>query len=341
MILKHFFRFCCLILPISFGCDHDDDSKSPQNGYYVFGRLNLAAVYWKDGRPIDVDGFTAYFPDVAVSGSDVYAIGYVDDVTKYRGAAYWKNGKMFRLSNGNPNQVPIAIAFAGPDVYIAGFEDAADKSFAIYWKNGEVHVLSDKEGFARPTAIAVSGSDVHIIGWGLNKIYDNDSTLAMYWKNGERIRLKATASYEMIESINVSGNDVYFAGHAFNRDDENRIISAKLWKNGVATALTRGGVDSFASKVEVDGNDVYVAGKNGTQAVYWKNGIMKTLETGAISSSEVNGLAVVHGELVISGRNYDDRLNYQGSFVWKNGQLQAPFMGNNFLVSIDGIAPAK
>lgn len=338
---RRLIRFCCFLLLISFGCNHDDDNGPTPDGYYVFGSINFSAVYWKDGRPIDVDGSTNYFPDIAVSGSDVYAIGYVVDETKYRGAVYWKNGKMFRLSEGNPSLYPTAIAVVGSDIYIAGFEDFGLESVALYWKNGEVHVLSEKDGFARPTAIAISGSDVHIVGWGVDKIYNNDSTLVMYWKNGERIRVKATASYEMIEDIAVSGNDVYFAGHAFDRDEENRIISAKLWKNGAATALTRGGVDSFASEVAVDGSDVYVAGQNGKQAVYWKNGIMKTLETGAISRSEVNGLLFVHDELVISGINRDDRSNYRGSFIWKNGSLQKPFTGTSANFVVDGIAPMQ
>ena len=132
MIFKHHIRFCVSILVISISCDNDgDEGGIPQRGFYAFGTQNASAVYWKNGKPIDVDGNTTYFTGAAVSGSDVYAIGYVNDGKTYHGAAYWKNGKMFKLSKISMNHVPTAIAFDGSDMYIAGYEDMADKSFAI------------------------------------------------------------------------------------------------------------------------------------------------------------------------------------------------------------------
>jgi len=336
---KHLIRLCFILLIISIGCDDQGEQNTlPQDGYYAFGRHSGSAVYWKDGKGIDVDGYTLNFGGAAVSGRDVYAIGYVNDHETYRGAAYWKNGKMFKLSNGTQIQVPTAIAFAGSDMYIAGYEEVGDKSIPIYWKNGERHLLPGKEVFLRPTAIAVSGADVHIVGMAINKIQNADSILIAYWKNNERIKVTPTASREMIDDIAVSGDDVYFAGHTFETEYRPR---AKVWKNSVATVLTDGSNLSYATEVEVNGNDVYLAGKVGIRAVYWKNAVMAPLETGAEEGSDVTGLAVVRDQLIISGKNYDAGYAYSGSFVWRDGQLLEPFTGNGVDSIIDCIAPVQ
>ncbi|MEJ1238017.1 hypothetical protein WBG78_07810 [Chryseolinea sp. T2] len=334
--LKHLSRTCLFILVISAGCNDRDEDFLRQDGFFVFGSHDLSSVYWKDGKMHDVEGYLMYFTDGAASGGDAYTVGYFNDDKTYRGPVYWKNGRMFKLSNISANQTPTAIAFAGNDMYIAGFEDVGEKSFPIYWKNGELHSLPGKEPYSRPTAIAVSGSDVHIVGRALNKIFDNDTILITHWKNGERIKHIPEDANEMAEDIAVSGNDVYFAGYKFDSD---RRAHAKVWKNGVGTVLTRGSVASVATEVEVVGSDIYLAGQNGTQAVYWKNGDITPLETGAVSRSDVSGMVIINSEVIISGRNYSD--HYDGSFLWKEGRLQEPFKGIGNGFHIDCIAPAQ
>ena len=339
MTSKDLIRFCFFALLTSIACDHDDENAFPQEGFCVFGSYNYSSVYWKDGKMTDVDWNAMYFPGAAVSGSDVYAIGNVNDEKTYRGPVYWKNGKMFKLSNISANLTPTAIAFAGSDMYITGFEEVGEKSFPVYWKNGELQRLPGKEPYSRPTGIAVSGTDVHIVGQALNKIFDNDTILITYWKNGERMKLKPTVAHEMVEDIAVSGNDVYFAGYTYDGD---RYPHAKVWKNGEVTALralTSGSVPSQATEVEVNGSDVYLAGYSDLKAVYWKNNVITPLETGAAYRADVSGLVIVNDQPIISGRNYGDYNT--GSFLWKDGHLQAPFTGTGGIFNIDCLAPSQ
>ncbi|MEO7692685.1 MAG: hypothetical protein ABIS36_01915 [Chryseolinea sp.] len=323
MVIRNTHSFILLFIVLCVGCDNDEPEMHRE--FVAFGNINFTPFYWHNGRANRLEGYTVYITDGAVLGDDIYALGYVNDGETYAGAVYWKNGKMFKLSTEGRNDVPTAIAISGDDIYIAGFEDKGLESIALYWKNGERIVVSGEDGFARPTDIAVSGSDVHLVGWAQNRVDYPDSTLAAYWKNGVRIKLNAESRTEQINSIVISGSDVYFTGETYNRPDF--YPTARIWKNGEPTDFIGRGDRSYGKRIVTIGADVYVAGEDGTNAVYWKNGMVTPLETGAISDSDVNGMVTVDGHLIISGTNYQDGHTYQGSFVWIDGETVFPFSG--------------
>jgi hypothetical protein len=106
---------------------------------YVSGTLSGSqALYWKNGSPTFLTptgiGSGAAAQAVVVSGSDVYAAGYVDSAgSSY--AVIWKNGASTTLS-ANPSTAN-GITVSGDSVYVAGSENVNGKSYATVWANGQ------------------------------------------------------------------------------------------------------------------------------------------------------------------------------------------------------------
>lgn len=117
---------------------------------YVSGTTSAGAVYWKDGVqqilyvPEDTITTRTSTSGIAVSGSDVYVIGYINGIQ----AALWKNGAMSLLNNpsvamnlsGNKNRIIIQDT----SVYISF-------NTAEYWKNGRV--IHAGNGYASSIAL--------------------------------------------------------------------------------------------------------------------------------------------------------------------------------------------
>lgn len=329
-LLICFYITCTLCI----SCDDDEKKTEPiQKDFYAFGKLRDTGVYWENSEAKIMDGAGDIY-DGLVSGSDVYAVG----TANYGIAAYWKNGKIFKLSDGSNHEQATAIVISGSDIYIAGYGWSGDRTIAKYWKNGIAVELPGPDGFAMAVGIAVSGSDVHIIGWADRRFAGYDSTLAMYWKNDSWIKIKATATHDILGDIELSGNDVYIAGTTRNETYTSR---AQLWKNGEPTPMTDGSVETFATQLEIIGDDIYVAGRNDKNAAYWKNGVVTPLETDASFASDVTGMITIGDRVVISGINYYPAFAYQGSFVWRDGKMEPPFTGNDGAFYVTSIAPKK
>lgn len=96
------------------------------------------AILWKNGvrTILDTNDEDSEPTAIAVSGSDVYVSGEIND----RSAGYWKNGNLKILATGTGILpcVGNAIAISGNDVYVAGRSGAA----VGYWKNDSFTTLA-------------------------------------------------------------------------------------------------------------------------------------------------------------------------------------------------------
>jgi hypothetical protein len=241
---------------------------------YIAGSPDGNSAYWKNGKLNALpDG--KYATAIAVDGNDVYVAGGYYEGTSPHGVlypVYWKNGTRFVLptvyaGNERPESGvkeggnAEAIAIAGKDVYIAGW----DGHRAVYWKNGERFELpAGADGNASALGIAIVGDDVYIAGWDSPA---GSNAHAVYWKNGERT-VVATAREAAADAIAVVGSDVYVAG-----TDGQRPTPA-YWKNGKRFALPITGDRGKVNGIAVDGEDVYVVGclGYGDVPIVWKNG---------------------------------------------------------------------
>lgn len=244
---------------------------------------SYVAGYWKNGKIVDLEtkGFhndRTIANSIFVSGNNVYAAGSIDNVPdrskaelKTYFAVYWKNGKIFYLTDYMPEAQATSIFVSKKDVFIAGYiqEKKTDNKIAVYWKNNKLIKLTDGKSNAYTTSICVSGEDVYIAGAVTDPKTAN--AIAVYWKNGKMISLTDGKYFAYATSLVVSGNDVYVAALAFY-DETQDIKATAYWKNDKKIILTGKTGTCIANSIFVNGKDVYVLGADGRNLVYWKNG---------------------------------------------------------------------
>jgi len=118
---------------------------------YVAGKIitgstsNSIPAYWKNDtlKLLNLGpGEQGVAVSVAVSGSDVFAAGYVNR-SGISVATYWKNGVPIYLTDGTQNGSASDIFILGSDVYISGreFNSTYNVSLAKYWLNGNSVVV--------------------------------------------------------------------------------------------------------------------------------------------------------------------------------------------------------
>jgi len=272
------------------------------------------AVYWKDGQqftlPIklnttdyrlagDVWAMTAI-------GKDIYIGG-----TNYDHAGYWKNGIFNSLNVGNGLTVRDMVN-DGTNVYTTmntGNGYLCYKNTQLLGKGGpsiavdggNVYVLAlvnmmpflqvnnvittaVSSELAIAETIAVSNGDVYIAGEGYN---GTGARLVVKLLKNNKLIYSATDNSGVF-SMAISGKDIYMVGSVTQG-----YPSVALWKNGVQTIIEP---NANARAITIDGNDVYLAGaKNATdgtyQACYWKNGVIKILNT---HNSVAKGVVIIN-----------------------------------------------
>ena len=255
----------------------------------------------------------------------IYLAGYHD-----ASASYWKNGKLFPLTNGT---FAHSIYVVGNDVYVAGEENSVVGLRAVYWKNGTPVYLTDGHSTALANSIFVIGRDVYVGGY---EIPDNNSVwpVAKYWKNGVGVSLTKGTSDDngIVYSMYIVGKDVYAAG--FRGNGHTQI--ATYWKNGIAVYLSDSNNVADAQSILVLGNDIYVAGKEEreltggrTVAKYWKNGEGFALTDGK-QYSGANSIYVTNNSVYVCGYEYSGLTDYSIAKYWKNGIGVALTDGNQF-----------
>ncbi len=274
------------------------------------------ALYWKDGKAVYLEsaaGVNAIVTALAVSGTDVYAVG---GHSSHPGAGVlWTNGVLSEVplpsslpAPTNPYSVSLTgLAVAGADVHISGtvFANSPD-SVAVRWKNGSGSVLGGGSVISTASGICVKGSNVFVAGWEGG---------ARYWKNGAAFGLGSDTGAAGVEAVAVTDTgDVLAAGYTVNAGGAQ---VATLWRNGEPVALTDGVHPGSALALAVAGTDVYAAGYvqvGWTRVpVYWKNGTQTTLPVAQGRSAEACGIAPYGSDLYVVGNAGSNAV------LWKNG----------------------
>jgi hypothetical protein len=280
--------------------------------------LSVATV-WKNGavfQSLTKKTDDASVSSLAVSGSDVYAGGFVHSENGV--ATVWKNGAVFRrLPKEAKNAYVTSLAVSGSDVYAGGYESNERVEAATVWKNDKV--LWRLKGEALVGSLAVSGEDIY--AGGHIRGDRNGTSFAMVWKNGKELwRLTDGKRLASVVSLAVSGADVYAGVNEQNRsdgmDDPTRI--AAVWKNGkVLWKLTDGARPASVRALAVSGSDVYAGGD---AARVWKNGALLWKLPLTDGNGIVTSLAVSGSDVYAGGYQYpfDDAPT---ATVWKNGNL--------------------
>ena len=143
-------------------------------------------VIWKNGTVLytlvndEDERNRTYVSSIYVSGSDVYAAGYVlgrnTNSNLIGKARLWKNGNVQTLDVGDQDSSANSVAVSGNDVYVAGMGGAGMQS-AMLWKNGVAQRLG---GNGEAKSVFVFGGDVYVCG----EDFDGEMSRATVWKNG-------------------------------------------------------------------------------------------------------------------------------------------------------------
>jgi len=210
----------------------------------------------------------------------------------------------------------ISVFVQNGDVYIAGNQffgydfQRPPSPKATLWKNGAIQFQSETTP-SNADSVVVSDADVCVAG---SQSIDRHYKAAL-WLNGHVLYSEEMNSYDNISyreySLFLYGGDKYVAGGIY--DGSQRGI-AVIWKNGIAHHLTDGTSDAWVRSVFVSGEDVYCVGYEGSQGVFWKNGLKQKLDPNCLPTSvyvfdEIVYLAgITEGNLVALWKNNDKQV---------------------------------
>jgi len=263
-----------------------------------FTETNSHSGYWLNGVWNNLDTSTASGrkspQGIAVVNSNVYVSGtrYAEPdpnlpfmFTK-RYAGYWLNGVWHDLSvPAGANSEVVGICIENTNVYIGGYYfDSNDNMRPCYWKNGERHDFPDSVGRVI-VDITVSGGKVYAA-----ELHDGFWIDDNWYFRGDyngNPRVSKTC-------IEVIGNNVYLAGTAWSGSNAGYFLN----ENWTFLAEPVGAQGSSVTSISVSGSNIYFIGYYsdmvGTNACYWKNGILQILPvpSGSLSST-IKSIVVV------------------------------------------------
>ena len=241
----------------------------------------------------------------------VYATGYEriwsTNPSQKNTATVWRDGIATALTDGTQTARGNSITVDTDDnVYVAGIESNGSRNVAKLWINGAENNLTNgaNNGYAS-SVIVDNENNVYVGGYdGINgKIWEIGGTTQTFAPSvpGNTVR---------ITSIFKQGSDLYACG------SDN---GAKVWKNNELLFSFNGIAKSIfviPSPKQLLGVTVYVAGREGSQAVVWKNGTPIYLSDGTYSAS-AESVYVVGNDVFVAGYEYtgSGRL----AKLWKNG----------------------
>lgn len=185
---------------------------------------------------------------------------------------------------------------------------------------GTTSVVAKKQGYkdSEPLTVVIEEAsydvDIYVLGdegtEGLNHYQP------LYWKNGEPNVFNHEAAADMIfNRIAIADNKIYAVGERVYSSSR---ATAFFEVDGHLEELTGSNGFASAKDIYVTDGDVYVGGiKNEssyvTSIVYWKNGELVTVASGALGSTGGGSIAVKGNDVYIAGM-LDGDLMY-----WKNG----------------------
>jgi len=176
---------------------------------YIAGTEGKNLVYWVNGRkvviptelgvnsdPLITANLYPFVKSIAVSGSDIYILGYEGFQGHIEGV-YWLNGRRNRL-DGN------AITIFNSNIYIVGevnreliHDDGYVQTYpeAFLWQNGNQTILPRNNDWSTAVAITVSNSNIYIVG--------TDGVENVYWVNGRQVILPRMNNNIIISGIGI------------------------------------------------------------------------------------------------------------------------------------------
>ncbi len=317
-------------------------------GSYTTGGIGYPA-YWKNGQKVellDLNGKKeeGEVMDIAVSGSDIYAVGYCKPSSKQ--VILWKNGKAIKVTEDDKIASVSAIAISGTDVYIAGNQKGANNKFVpMYWKiNGNVSIPSkDLTQGAYPNndvygkAIALIKNKIYVTGF----IFNLSASQAALWTDDGTVISQSILNNTPANAYGcgfaILGNDVYIGGY----EDYN----VKFWKNDknyhVDFSTTHHSATSNGRIIAIDANNkVHMVGSDVSatlaKAMYWKEGSTPvTLTAGSATTNEWGAsIALAGNNVYVTGyfpsdpNHLTSDPNHLRSILWKNGEKVPGFEGS-------------
>lgn len=282
----------------------------------------FAAAYWKNGNYVTLPStpgfYTSLAQAVAVSGSDVYVVGYdhgtnIDHNTPTPSGipCIWKNSveQPLPIPSGSIGEA-TGIVISGTDIYVSGYyitNDATHTRRAMLWKNGVATMLAFNKFDSIATGIALDGTDVYVCG---NAVF-NGVMCAVYWKNNIWHPFAGTAVTSRASAITVDANHNYYISGAYNK-------LGCYWKDGNLVPLTGDDYQApilpidelwFPNNIAASTNMVYVSGvyrqpsssdpendRYPLYMAYWKNGqaipFMGNIDAGGPTSIAIAGTDV-------------------------------------------------
>jgi hypothetical protein len=210
------------------------------------GQTTPVARYWKNGTAVNIisPNKPSSFNGIAVSGNDVYVVGYI--FTAGNDATVWKNGIPNTLVLGGSGVSGDAsdIFIYNNDVYICGYSSVGNFSTPRLWKNNVDVPLSNPTGNGKAYGVTVLNDSVYVVGVSTSTTGTND--VATIWKNGIASYLPATGlnKNSYATDLKLLGSDVFISGIEVG-------TGARYWKNGIGNTLQ-------ASAPQGQGNAIFV-----------------------------------------------------------------------------------
>ncbi len=225
------------------------------------------SVIWKNGEQIlrvDMDNEVLSghlgngFTDVAVIGTDVYALGEIYFGSGDYAAAIFKNGTPTFVDRAAKGAEVTSIKAVGKSLYAIGCVEINQQTMPAVWKDGTLTMLALPEGTDGGAAYSLSEHNGDIYVAGELYIDSNDTTYACVWKNGEPINIAVTAQDDTYATgVAVLSESIYTCGTMWTEDDE----IACVWENDMQSMLGVGeamGVVSCNGKIIVGGYSYFM-----------------------------------------------------------------------------------
>jgi hypothetical protein len=212
---------------------------------------------------------------------DIYITG-TQQVGGSNQACYWKNGiKVILASSIAPCCATDVKVAANGDVYVCGY--IGIKRQIVYWKNGVQYAVTSAADDCYAGCIDVEHDSVFIGG---SKSEPGSSIARPYvWS---RKVAGGGKEYQMSPTVGAISDLMFYKGvmHAVGTIVVGSNNTATHFENFKPFSLTTS--ESYANAIHIDSNNICISGQllNGVDigAVYWLNGGLVSLTTGANAS---------------------------------------------------------
>ncbi len=218
---------------------------------------------------------SAYALAIAISGSNVYAVGYYTSSGSDKPCLWTatpslasSNPVRTDLNNGTSLGYALAVAVSGTTVYAAGYYNDGTKNSACYWtvdsSNTQTNLPVTGATSSVATSIVLSSGFLYAGGW-----YNNGTTqIPTFWTSDLSLSPAAPTNTDFagfdsshtasIYAMTMFGSTLYFAGSYY----DGSLTHPAYWVQGTAspTDLGDGTHNGEAFAIAVSDVHVYTAG---------------------------------------------------------------------------------